>query len=230
MNDYDPKHYFKDRCILTMLNDDVRNINDLCMQKFKTNTSSTSSFSEHIYKSDDSVGLDEIGALYSKEYLNEREFNGIPVHKMKLKIGVPVMLLRNIDPPKGLCNGTRLIVQELHEKLIKCTLMHNPTQVVWLNRMFLSPPIDQIGYEFKRRQFPITLAFAMTINKSQGQTMKHTAIYLPKPVFEHGQLYVAVSRVTTPENLKIFLQNATHHGYIEEQWITLNIVHKQLLI
>jgi ATP-dependent DNA helicase PIF1 len=53
----------------------------------------------------------------------------------------------------------------------------------------LSPP-----FKFKRKQFPIRLSFAMTINKAQGQTIPHVGIYLPEPVFAHGQLYVALSR------------------------------------
>jgi ATP-dependent DNA helicase PIF1 len=46
-----------------------------------------------------------------------------------------------------------------------------------------------------RRQFPIKLSFAITINKAQDQTITNIWLYLPKPVFTHGQLYVALSRV-----------------------------------
>ncbi len=48
------------------------------------------------------------------------------------------------------------------------------------------------------------MAFAMTINKSQGQTLNNVGVYLPSPVFYHGQLYVAISQVTRSANIKIF--------------------------
>jgi ATP-dependent exoDNAse (exonuclease V) alpha subunit len=58
-------------------------------------------------------------------------------------------------------------------------------------------------FQFKRKQFPIRLSFAMTVNKSQGQTIPNVGVYLPAPVFSHGQLYVAMSRATNRTNIKI---------------------------
>ena len=56
-------------------------------------------------------------------------------------------------------------------------------------------PKTELPFEFKRRQFPVRVCYAMTINKSQGQSMKYVGLYLPEPVFTHGQLYVGLSRV-----------------------------------
>ena len=230
MNQQNDDNYYKDRCILTTLNQTVREINQICLEKFETRINQRSLYENKIYESEDSVGLDDVGAMFSKEWLNEQEYNGVPLHKLRLKVGVPVILLRNINPAQGLCNGTRLIITELHDHVIKCKVMSNPSQIVHLPRMILSPSSQHISFEFKRRQFPISLAFAMTINKSQGQTLRYTSIYLPAPVFEHGQLYVAVSRVTCQKNLRIFLENDAKQGFINGEWITRNVVHTCLLV
>ena len=75
---------------------------------------------------------------------------------------------------------------------------------VFLPRIPLCPSDDEMfPFRFKRKQFPIRLSFAMTINKAQGQTIAHAGVYLPEPVFSHGQLYVALSRATARSNIKV---------------------------
>ncbi|XP_020194319.1 uncharacterized protein [Aegilops tauschii subsp. strangulata] len=78
---------------------------------------------------------------------------------------------------------------------------------VFLPRIPLCPSDnDMFPFKFKRKQFPISLSFAMTINKAQGQTIPIVGVYLPNPVFSHGQLYVALSRATAKRNIKILIQ------------------------
>lgn len=133
--------------------------------------------------------------------------SGMPPHVLNLKERMPVMLLRNVNPTLGLCNGTRLLITKLGEWVVEAEIItgsHASTTVL-IPRIIMSSPKSKWPFVLRRRQFPIKPCFAMTINKSQGQSLKHVGLYLPRPVFCHGQLYVAISRVTTPEGFKIMM-------------------------
>jgi hypothetical protein len=76
----------------------------------------------------------------------------------------------------------------------------------FLPRIPLCPSDDEMfPFHFKRKQLPVRLSFAMTVNKAQGQTIPNVGIYLPESVFSHGQLYVALSRSTARKNVKILV-------------------------
>jgi len=76
-----------------------------------------------------------------------------------------------------------------------------------------------------RRQFSLIVSYAMTINKSQGQSLQCVGLYLPQPVFSHDQLYVAFSRVQSKAGLKILI----HDKEDKPLNSTTNVVFKEVL-
>lgn len=185
------------------------------------------------YTSMDSIPDEESvdAGQYSTEFLNTLLPTGLPPHTLELKVGQPIILLRNMNPSRGLCNGTRLIIRQLGRRLIQAEIMVgvNTGYRVFISRIPLTNSDDDVAFpiKFRRTHFPIKPAFAMTINKAQGQTLQRVGLYLPQPVFGHGQLYVALSRCARPNNLKVLIDN----GYIEGRQgvYTRNVVFKRLL-
>ncbi|XP_052111544.1 uncharacterized protein LOC107469337 [Arachis duranensis] len=150
---------------------------------------------------------DLLASIHTPEFLNTIRCSGVPNHELTLKIGTPIMLLRNIDHSAGLCNGTRLVVTKIEKHIIEArgSAGKNKGQKVFIPKMTLSPSDHRIPFKFQRRQFPIMVSYTMTINKSQGQSLANVGLILKKLVFTHGQLYVAASRVTHRGGLKILL-------------------------
>ena len=80
-------------------------------------------------------------------------------------------------------------------------------QVVCIPRLGITPSDTAMPFTLRRLQFPVRPAFAMTVNKSQGQTLKMVGVYLPKAVFSHGQLYVALSRVGNRQAVRVLVED-----------------------
>ena len=187
---------------------------------------------EKTYDSSDSIGVIDMDgdfneSLYTGDFLNSIKIPGLPQHSLKLKIGAPIMCMRNIDQRGGLCNGTRLQVIRMGVNIIEARIISggNVGMLCAIPRMVLSPTDNKMPFKFNRRQFPVALCFAMTINKSQGQTLTQVGLFLQRPVFSHGQLYVAVSRVTSKEGLKILC--CDEEGNYAKS--TTNVVYKEAL-
>jgi len=152
----------------------------------------------------------------------------MPSHKLPFKIGAPMMLLRNLDPSAGLCNGTRLIVRRFTMRIIEVEIItgKGAGNVAFILRIKFIFDNSGLPFTFARKQFPLRLAYAMTINKSQGQTLSHVGLHLTYDVFSHGQLYVAFSCAKALANAKVQLPDSVHG------WIGLmcNVVYKEALL
>lgn len=186
-----------ERAILAAKNVDVIDINIRIQNMLETE-----SFS---FKSIDTVVEENEGVNFPTEFLNSLDLPGLPPHKLILKIGSPIILLRNLCAPK-LCNGTRLVVKKIFGTIIEATIINGKFK----GESVLLPRIPMIQtdapIQFKRVQFPVRLAFAITINKSQGQSMEICGLDLETSCFSHGQLYVACSRVGRPDHLFIYAE------------------------
>jgi ATP-dependent DNA helicase PIF1 len=180
-----------ERAILSPRNSSVDHINEQILERIPGD--------KKIYKSIDTVLDTEDVVHYPQEFLNSLNPSGLPSHTLNIKVGIPIILLRNLNPP-NLCNGTRLQVKSLRKNVIECIILTGPAagQLAHIPRIPMIP--TDLPFQFKRLQFPIKISFAITINKSQGQTYKYIGLDLREDCFTHGQLYVGLSRSGNAEN------------------------------
>ena len=206
-------------------NEIVHEVNDYVMSILPGDTTEFLSSDSICPDEDETVDRADV---FSVEFLNTIKAPGLPNHHIRVKIGCPIMLLRNINPSAELCNKTRLIVTGIGKNVIQSMQIAGKYkgETVYIPRMILQPSdITKFPIRFQRRQFPISVCYAMTINKSQGQSLAHVGLYLPNPVFSHGQLYVAFSRVTNRKGLKVVAVDEDG----QPSNITTNVVYKEVL-
>ena len=209
------------RAILAPTNKQVDEINDLITDSFPGTPAVLTS-------SDDLINANDF-QRYNIEYLNTLSPTGLPNHRLFIKPGMPLMLMRNLNPKMGLCNGTRLIFIKVHNiHLLECFIAggeHNQRKVL-IPRITLKPKDREYPFEWCRRQFPVRVAFAMTINKSQGQTLLNVGVWLNDPCFAHGQLYVCISRVGSSRHIMFAIRKKDGLKWNS----TSNVVFKEVLI
>ena len=219
----DPNVNMTKRVILTPKNDASLLLNKQVLDRLPG--------AQRLYLSVDRVMCDdnEEQQNYPLEFINSLTPSGMPEHRLFLKVGAIIMLLRNLNIQSGLCNGSRLIVKELHENIIVAETITIDKHSVLIPRIKLAPSDINLPFILEHRQFPVRLAYSMTVNKAQGQTFDKVGIYLPAPVFSHGQLYVALSRAKSFKDIYIQICETATQGRRNKKYITQNIVYHEVL-
>ena len=106
---------------------------------------------------------------YPPEFLNTIEMGCLPPHNLRLKIGTPIIIIRNIQHPV-MVNGTRAVVSSLHHNVIEARKLDGTT--ILIPRITIIPSDSSNTISFRRKQFPVKPCYSMTINRSQGQVIK----------------------------------------------------------
>lgn len=198
-----------EKIIMAPRNSDVLEINNKIIAKLDGPLHH--SYSIDYIKEDDNYDTRD---YFPIEYMNSLTPNGLPPHDLQLKKGAIVILIRNMNIANGLCNGTRLKILDVGSWVLTARVISGigRGKIVMLPRIELSPSEEEVPYPFMRRQYPVRIGYAVTINRGQGQSFDSVGILLPVPVFSHGQLYVAASRCRYRNNLKFSIgKNASYH-------------------
>ena len=211
------------RAILSATNKNIDEINEIVLkEKIKGD--------EFILYSADTMVIDKESnpddQHMSTEILNSYKETGIPNHKIKIKIGALCILTRNLNFSEGLVNGTKVVINRICKFLLEVYKPDSPLKTHLIPRVIFKFTAGKQGCEVLRKQFPVRLAYALTINKSQGQTLDVVGIDLREHVFAHGQLYVALSRARKMRNICILSKESRLH---DEALTTANIVYSPLL-
>ncbi|GJY71498.1 ATP-dependent DNA helicase PIF1-like protein [Tanacetum coccineum] len=216
--------YLQDRVVLAPTHELVDMISDKMLSLLPMDLKT--------YNSSDMVGVVDVDTsfdefIYTEEFLNNINMSRILHHSLQLKIGMSVMCMRNINQKAGLCNGTRLRVLRMGTNVIEAKIISGGSvgTIYVIPRMVITPSENKLPFKLNRRLFPIQIYLGLTINKIQGQKLSKVGLFLQRPVFSHGQLYVDVSRVKSRKGLKILC--CDDDGKYTNS--TTNVVYKEVL-
>ena len=162
--------------------------------------------------------------------LNTFNKNGVPPHNLILKVNDICMITRALMADI-LPSNARVKIIKISQKLVwVLTIMEKEPPVVALPKIRFKFRMEYgQSFTMMRTQFPLRLAYAMSYNKSQSQTLLRTLVDCTEMPFAHGHLYVASSRVRSPDNIAYFFQDGNELVALHKKSVVTNIVYRSLI-
>jgi ATP-dependent DNA helicase PIF1 len=193
------------RAILAPTNRQVNQYNSLIIHRLQ-GQSRTYLSSDSIREADES-GLVDILPSSLMDDLKTKHIHGLPPHRLFLKTNATCRILRNLSISRGLVKNSRVVIADIGSRIVTVRLIRENTagRTIIDPEDILIPRISFLhtlssAHTLVRRQFPIDLAYSTTFNSCQGLTLDKVAVDLTTPVFSHGQLYTALSRIRKRED------------------------------
>ncbi|CAN1320509.1 hypothetical protein LINPERPRIM_LOCUS31725, partial [Linum perenne] len=153
---------------------------------------------------------EELDLQYPTEFLNGLSFSGMIEHELRFKPYVTVVILWNLNPSAVLCNGTSILLTHFANNVVR--------------GLIIGGTFEGTVVVIPHCQYLLGLRYEIPINKSQDQTLEQVLLYLPNPIFSHGQLYVVISRVCSTDGIHVVIKN----DETLETNITRNIVYDEI--
>ena len=212
------------RAVLAATNDRVDMWNSLIQS---LNPKEAVSLRSHDFLCEVDDPRDVLSSMLSDDVLNRYNNNGVPRNNLQLKIGDICLLLRTISKKDGLTTNARVRITNIKTFCVQIQTLTYPPRSYALPRIRFKfqLPFGQ-SYQMVRTQFPLRLAYALSVNKSQGQEFDKVLYDIVDPAFSHGHTYVASSRIRHFDTIKIYCdEDKIHNGAP----ILPNVVYDELL-
>jgi hypothetical protein len=172
-----------------------------------------------------------IGRMVTRDVMNSFTDSGkCPPHQVVLKVNDLCILMRAVNKEEKFTTNTRVLVVAITQNIVRvCTLDPSYRRYCNLPRFLfkLRLPFGK-SFTMTRRQFPLRLAYALTMNKCQGQTLERCVVDLTHPPFMHGHLNVALSRIRNASQIALYV---TSDQYVDDSTdvYTVNVVYPEIL-
>ena len=222
------RHNMHRSCILATTNESVEEWNSK-VQALNTDNPSHDLMSwDSLDMVDDPHGY--IQRMITEQVMNDTNDPGnCPAHKLTLKVDDICILMRAVNKEDKFATNTRVRVTCIRPNSVRIQSLSDPNKYLRLPRFVfkISLSIGK-GYKMTRHQFPLRLAYSMSINKSQGQQYDRCPVDLRSMCFSHGHLNVALSRIRDPANVAIFA-DPVFYDPDDDRIMTNNVVYKEIL-
>ncbi len=211
------------RAVLSGTNENIDTLNELVLNKLDGEKIELLSADSCV-----SDNTDPENRFAPTEVMHTFTAPGVPQHRLVVKVGCVCILMRNLSFDDGLVNGAKVVIRNATNRIVEADLLREgfaPKRVSIPRILFKFQPMNS-ALTALRRQFPLRLAYSLTYNKSQGQTLERVGLDLRNDVFCHGQLYVALGRVRNRESIRVLVPP---NRIINGAAAVANIVYPELL-
>ena len=166
-------------------------VNKACLQRLPGDMTESPAADEYV----DCADPDQ----FPNDYIESLQMPGAPPFNLHLKISGRYMCIRNIDMARGLINGTMLQLLRIGQRYLQFRILNGncagSIEIIMKCLFSIAPEASGLPFTIHRRQYPIIVAYCLSVHKAQGQTLRNVGLIFESDPFTHGQLYVALSRV-----------------------------------